>query len=108
MRVTKKYFLTAGIFIAGVMIGGLGVTFVGAGGSAPDGDMPRPMPVPSVRPMPMGGPPPAGITVSGGFVYILLGNTVYKLDASDLKIVSQRMVGEPGPQPMTPGGQPPH
>jgi hypothetical protein len=107
----RKYLWTLALFVFGVATGILGVTFIGAGGAPmpPDREGPRPMPMPGpgMRQMPMGGPPPAGITVSGGFVYVLLGNTVFKLDASDLKIVSQRIIGEPGPGPMQPMGPPP-
>jgi len=107
----RKYFLTVALFALGVATGVIGVTFLGASvqPAPPTDEGPRvaPMPGPGMRPGPMGGTPPAGITVSGGFVYVLLGNMVFKLDASDLKVVSQKMLGEPGPGPMPPMGQPP-
>ncbi len=55
-------------------------------------------------PAPQGGPgsgrmmmrPPAAIAASGDYVYVLRGNTLYQMKASDLSLAAQKDLPAPG------------
>ena len=48
---------------------------------------------PRMRPMMMG---PASIAAAGNYVYVLRGNTLYQLSASDLSVTNQKALPAPG------------
>lgn len=106
----KRYLVTGMLFVAGILFGVLGMALIGAGKVQGEPVTPGPgarPPSPIFSDTMPGRLPAGGIAVSGGFVYVILGNTVYKLDASNLEVVSQVRLGEPrGPLPMPPAGQP--
>jgi len=72
----------------------------GPAGPSPAGPMPGTMP--GMGPM----APAAAIAVADGKVYVVLGATVYKLDADSLEIEKQHALVRP-PQPNQPMNPPP-
>ncbi len=52
------------------------------------------------RPMMMGGPPPMTfITASGKYVFLVVGNTLYQLDAETLEVKKSTSIPTPPPPP---------
>ncbi|HZO88692.1 MAG TPA: hypothetical protein VFB38_10175 [Chthonomonadaceae bacterium] len=47
---------------------------------------------------------PATLAASGDFVYVLRGNTLYKMKADDLSLVTQKDLPAPAGLPAAPGG----
>lgn len=85
----------------------LGLAFTGWTLSRPAlaQDNNAPQPPPGGRRMMMGGP--ASLAAAGDFVYVLRGNTVYQMRATDLSLVTQKDLPAPSAPGAPPGGAAP-
>ncbi|HZO88154.1 MAG TPA: hypothetical protein VFB38_07415 [Chthonomonadaceae bacterium] len=93
----KEKGLLYGLALAGL----LGIGFMGWTHTAPahaQDNVPPPGPPPFMR-----GGGPASVAASGDYVYVLRGNMLWQLKASDLSVANQKALPMPG-GPGGPGG----